>query len=109
MSRLSRIKQDAPDKAELTEVVDLAEQADKLQDLKALHDTDGGKVLVRLLLTDVVNNVKRLCSSYRSATHVELMATIASIESNLDTAKLLIGAEEGMKVLDAELEDALRE
>ena len=109
MSRLVRIKEQQPEALSNGVVVDIAEQADQLQELKALYDTDGGKVLVKLLVQDAINSVHMLRGSYRTATHTELITMIAALDAHLSTAQLLLSAKDGVAILDAELDEALRE
>lgn len=89
--------------------IDLAEQADKLQDIKALGDTNGGKELVTLLLTDVVNNVRKLSNNYSSYTQQEFIATCATMKANTDLAKLITSAESNLDYLDEEIARLLAE
>lgn len=109
MKRLSKLKEEKPEVLSNPQVFDLAEQADKLQELKALYDTDGGKQLVKLLVQDVVYRVNGLCSAYKTMSHTELITTIADMDAHLSTARLLMNAKEGVAIIDAELEEALRE
>jgi hypothetical protein len=109
MSRINQLRTDRPEALSNPEVFDIADQADKLQDLKVLYDTEGGKALVKLLMQDVVYGTKHLMASYRTATHTELIAVIAKLASDYDTAKLLMDAKVGMEILDAELTEALSE
>ena len=89
--------------------IDLAEQADKLQDIKALGDTNGGKELVKLLLTDVVNNVRKLSNNYSSYTQQEFIAACATMKANTDLAKLITSAEGNLEYLDEEIARLLAE
>jgi hypothetical protein len=109
MTRLQQLRESRPELLSDEQTVTLAEQADNLHDIKGLADTDGGKRLVEILMTDAVSSFYRACSSYRTATHLELIALLADVSSKLDTAKLLINSKEGMEYLDAELNRALRE
>jgi hypothetical protein len=109
MSRVNKIKAEAPDLLERPEVLDAATHADELHALKTLYDTDGGKMLVDLLLKDVVYAVRNLSACYKTATHTELIAIIAKLSSDLDTAKLLLNAKEGLEILDKELQEALND
>jgi hypothetical protein len=109
MSRVSNLKKDAPELLADVDVFNLADEADKLQDLKVLYDTDGGKQLVSLLIKDTKYGLQSLCSTYRTASHTELIALIAHIDAHWSTAKLLLSAEDGLRMLDSELENALRE
>ena len=87
----------------------LLQQADKLHDLSALASTEGGKALIGLLIKEAVYCVHRLRSSYRTATHPELLATIAELGAKIDTATLLLSAKESEDVINERLEEALRE
>lgn len=109
MSRLTKVKEKAPELLTNPEVASLAEQADQLHKIKALADTDGGKELIKLLLTDVVGSVNRLIGLYRTATRDELVSTIAEMSAHLNTARLLINSKDNLEFLDSELEDMLRE
>lgn len=109
MNRLNKIKEDSPDLLDDPHIVEMAEQSDIVHDLKALHDTAGGKQLVKLLIEDTIGVVHRLCGGYTTMSHTELIALCAQLDSKLSTAKLLIDAKDVVKVLDEELEEALRE
>lgn len=109
MKRLSKIQEEQPEALQDASIVDLVEQADLAHDLKVLYDTEGGKALVKLLIKDIKYNLQRLVNTYKSATHVELITTIASIDASLTTAKLLIDSKDVVAILDAELDEALRE
>ncbi len=107
--RVADLKTKAPDLLENQEVFDLAAEADKLHDIKALADMPGGKQLTGILLKSVINNVYKLISLYRTAPDVELRAVIAQIDSELNVARVILNAEDGLKVLDAELTALLSE
>lgn len=109
MSKVSKIKEEAPELLENQEVMDLAEQADKLHDFKALYDTPGGKALVHQLLTSTRQNIFRLIGMYKTASDIEIRSIIAAIDTELNTARLLINAKEGMEVLEKDLTDILSE
>jgi len=91
------------------DLLSLAEQAAKLHTLKALADTDGGKELVGLLIKDVLYCVGTLRGQYKTASHMELVATIASMDAHLATAQLLLNSKDNLKIVDDQLEEALRE
>lgn len=109
MSQLSKLKEKSPEMLSNPDIVQLAEQADVMHDFKVLYDSEGGKQLVRQLLRDAISSVHRLRGSYQTASHSELQAIIASIDSQITTADLLLNAKEVTAVLNAELEEALRE
>lgn len=109
MNRVNSLRKDAPELLENQEVFDLAAQADQLQELKALADMEGGKQLIKLLIKDVVFKVNQLQASYRTASHIELLAIISEMSAHLNTAKLLINSKENIELLDKELAESLSE
>lgn len=109
MSRVSKLKEQRPEVLSNPEIYQLAEQADIIHELKALYDSKSGKQLVKLLIGDAINVVHNLRSSYKTATHTELIALIALMDASISTAKLLMEAKEVNDVINSELEEALRE
>jgi hypothetical protein len=109
MKRLSKLQTETPEVLSNPDVFDLAEQADRLQELKALYDTEGGKQLVKLLVQDASIRMQQLCGSYKTMSHMDIVSVIADIDAHMATARLLLNAKEGVAILDAELQDALRE
>lgn len=87
----------------------LLEQADGLHGIKTLMDNDGGKQLVKLLSKDVVNGVYALRGKYKNATHTELVALVALLDSRIDLLRLLLNAKDSLSVVNEEIESALRE
>jgi hypothetical protein len=109
MSRLSKVKEKNPELLTNPEVVDLAQQADHLHDIKALAESNGGKALVKILFTDVVHSVRKLGGMYTTATHAELVSQIARMDAHLSTARLIVNAKDNLEYLDSELAEMLRE
>lgn len=92
----------------LTELKEIAEDADKFHALKTVFDQEGGKVLVEALITNVINGVDRL-SSYADMSRDELVSLAAQITISLNTARALTRAEENMSLADEQLQEALGE
>ena len=87
--------------------IDLAEQADKLQDIKALGDTNGGKELVNLLLTDAVNAARKMANNYTTYSQNDFIAQCATIRANTDLARLILSAEDNLEYLDEQIAQLL--
>ena len=87
----------------------LAEDADKLHDLKTVFDMEGGKVLVDALISDVVNAVSKLSSNYSELTRDQLVSVAAHISVNLALARTLTRSTENLKYADEALKEALSE
>lgn len=109
MNKVNQIKKVAPELLEKQEVLDAAQQYDDLHKLKALYDTEGGKLLAKTLVDDAVGRLHVLRANAGSLTRDELVAGLTRIDIALDTARSLMNAKEAMKLLDAELEAALSE
>jgi hypothetical protein len=83
---------------------------DSLKSLKALADSDGGKVLIDGLVQDILNKISLLSSNYGTMSHVEMIATCASMSEKVFMLKALVRADENYKRLYADLiDEALRE
>lgn len=109
MKRLDNLKETAPETLSNPDITELAAEGDKLHDIKVLAQSDGGKTLVKLLSRDVIFSIQKLTGMYRTATRDEMVSVLASIEAQFNVARLLMTADETLKYLDAELEEALRE
>ena len=96
MSRVKDLK-DAP-----ADIIALAEQADQLQDIKVLHQSAGGKVLVNLLVKDTINAMNKLAYSTD-----EREKYCATLRANLDLIKLLVNAKDNEAEADRMIQDAL--
>lgn len=109
MSELSKLKEQNPELEITPELADAAEAYDTVKDLKVLYGTPGGKLLVKTLVSDAVSRLHTIRGNCGTMTHQELLKNLMQIDVYLDTAKSLMDAEEAMKLLDAEIEEALRQ
>lgn len=109
MSRKSKVLKDNPEVAEDEDLLSLIEQADEQHDIKAMAESNGGKIVAKLLLQDVVGKVMQLEAMYKTASHIELVAVIADLSAYLTTAKLFIRSKENVKLLDEQIAEALTE
>lgn len=108
MKQHRKALEERPDLKDDEQFMMLLAQADDLHGIKTLVDTDGGKQLIKLLSADVLNGVHLLRSKYKEATHVELVAIIALLDSRVDLLRLLLNAKDSLSVVNEELENALR-
>lgn len=109
MLTLSKIIEENPDFEVPAGTKELQEQIEELKDLECLFTAPGGKTLVKILLKDVALRVASLQSIYRTASHIELVASIAELDAHLSTAKSLLNAREGKEILEAEFDEMLEE
>lgn len=103
MSKTNRVSKEVLE--ERPDLQDLVNEADKLHDIKALYDTDGGKQIVQLLLKDVVSTVHTITNA-----EPEKMPQLAErLKANLNLVKLFVKAGENEEHLDNLIADALAE
>ena len=89
-------------KGQPEDIVALAEQADQLQDIKVLYESNGGKVLVDLLGKEVVNTMNKL-----AYTTDDREKNCATLRANLDLIKLLVNAKDNEAEADRMIAEAL--
>ena len=109
MSRTAKLKEARPDLYNDEAIRLFAEKADKLHDLKALYDTNGGKELVALLEQEVDNKVNKLSSQHQELNHQQMVAICAGIQACQDIIRLFKTAEKGIKNADEQLKEAMEE
>lgn len=51
--------------------------------LEAVKNSEGGKLILESLKKDIITGIDILSSKYKTATHIELLGTIASITEKL--------------------------
>ena len=73
--------------------------------LKALYDTDGGKLLVDTLMAQVVNMINQLSSGYKHMTLEEFISTSADLSTKLNMVRSLTKAKKNQEVLEELLKE----
>lgn len=87
----------------------IAEELDKIVPLDSLSKSEGGKILIKSLLLDVVSNVDTLCARYSALTMQEFVSYCADIKIRLDVARAIARSAEKKKELDEEFKKTLIE
>jgi hypothetical protein len=77
--------------------------------LKTVANSDGGEILIKKLLTDVVNTIGTLENQYKTLSHIEMIAYCASLSEKLSLLRTLTHASKNMSDLKKLLEDNLAE
>jgi len=77
--------------------------------LKTVADSDGGEILIKNLLSDVVNTIGTLEKQYKTLTHIEMIAYCASLSEKLSLLRSLTRASKNFSDLKKLLEDTLSE
>lgn len=52
-------------------------------ELEALKNSNGGKILIKSLLKDIIAGLENICGSYKTATHIDLITRIADIDNKM--------------------------
>lgn len=76
--------------------------------LSAISESDGGKILVKSLLTDIVSAVDKLSSGYMTLTMQEFVAISATLKSNKEMLDVLVKAKGNKEYLEGLLKEALQ-
>lgn len=92
---------------ELTPEQSLRKDKDFYHDLKALKDTEGGKILIEALIKDTINMMNWLANSYETAPEMELRTRCARLQSTLSMLSTLNNAETNEADIDILIEEAL--
>ncbi len=78
-------------------------------DLEAVKNSNGGKRILKGLGADIVLAIDKLCQSYQTASHIELLAIIAGLNNRLDLFRTLNRSPKNKRLAKAELEKLLEE
>jgi hypothetical protein len=74
-------------------------ELEKLENIKAFSETDGG-IYVRDTAKEVVlNTIQMLSNTYQEKTHTELIALCAKMSANLSLFQLLTGIEDQIEAI----------
>lgn len=85
----------------------IANELEKASSLDAVAQSEGGQLLVKALLQDIVGCVDMLGSSYKTLSQQEFIGVCADMKTKLDMARVLVRAKKSVDVLTDELKIAL--
>lgn len=91
------------------EVTDMMQDLGKISSIKVLADSEGGKILVGSLVTDIVGTVDTLCARYQKLTLQEFVALSADMKSKIDLVRVITRAPKNKKSLEGLIEDTIKE
>lgn len=77
--------------------------------LEAVQHSEGGKLLIKSCLQDVVSSVDTLSIGYTSLSHIELIAHCARLKERLDLYRALTNAKKNKDIISEALIEALDE
>lgn len=90
-------------------IEEVTKDVDTFKALDALAHSDGGIIVIGSLKKDVVNGVESIISMYRTASEIELRASIAKLHADLSLLRVLTRSEANKKLAQDELEKLLAE
>lgn len=86
-----------------------ADELDKAHALSVLAQTEGGKLLVEALVSDVISDISTISSRYKVLSHAELMAYCAALNANLTVMLSITRSKRNKDALQEQLEEMLKE
>ena len=87
----------------------IASDLDKASSLSAVSDTEGGKLLLASLVSDIVGIVDGLSMKYSTLTMQEFVSLCAEMKSKTDLARAISRSKKNKAYLVELLDDALTE
>lgn len=81
----------------------------EISKVSVIGDTEGGKVLLKNLLTDIANGVQKLCSNNSTMTLQEFISVSALMKANVDLYCAIGKAKKNKEYLEELLAEALLE
>ena len=81
----------------------------KYSSLEALQNTDGGKLLMTALKTDIGSCLDEISTKYKTASHAELLAVCAKFAANLALFRSIFRSSKNKKLALEELNAILEE
>lgn len=85
------------------------EDIDTFNALKTLAQSDGGKILIETLTTDIVSVIGTLETQYKILSHTELIGYCASLSERLALLRTLTRANKNLEDLKKLIGDTLAE
>jgi len=76
-------------------------------DLEAVKNSNGGKRILKGLGSDIVSAIDKLCQSYKTASHIEIIALIAGLDERLGIFRTLNRSSKNKEMAKNELEELL--
>ena len=87
----------------------IKDDLDTVSSISAIADQEGGRKLVKSLVTDIVGCVDTLCAKHKTLTTQEFISLCAEMKTKLDLTRVLKRARKNKKYLEELLADTLSE
>lgn len=87
----------------------IADELEAVSAISAVADSEGGKVLMKGLRSDIIDVVEVLCFKYKELTLQEFTGLCADMKSKLDLLRAIRRSNKKKAFLEEELDQALLE
>ena len=91
------------------EKIEVEDDVAKYAKLESVALSEGGKLLMKGLKSDIGDSVAKLISNYKTLPHIELIATIAHLDAKFNIFKALSRSSKNKKLAKEALEQLLTE
>lgn len=96
-------------KGENPEVDELLEEIGVQHSLRAVADSEGGKLIIKQSKREITALIDELCGTYKKGTHPELVSIIAKIEARTAILRILLKADKNVRDAEMYLEELTAE
>lgn len=88
---------------------DIKKEAIKFSAIDAVANSKGGQALILAIKKDIASSIDELCSSFKTASHVELIGIAAQVKERVALLRTLKRASARKKIAEEELSVLLEE
>jgi len=88
---------------------EIIKDKEKYAKLEALANSEGGKLLLDTLKSDLKGSINTLIGNYRSTSHIEIICLIAQLESRLELYKRISNSSKNKALTIEELEHIVKD
>lgn len=85
----------------------IADDLDNVSSISVIADMDGGKLLIKSLVKDIISSVDTLCAKYGTLTTQEFVGLSADMKSKIDLVRVLKNSKKNKEYLHDLLEQEL--
>lgn len=91
------------------QIKEVREDVKMYADLEAVKNSNGGKRILKGLGADIVVAIDKLCQSYQTASHVEILSIIAGLNNRLELFRTINRSSKNKRLAKEELERLIEE
>lgn len=102
-------KNEEPKKPKSPEVVSIERDLERYVALETLAESEGGKIIVDNLASDVISLAEILGAQYKTATHAEILGLCADLDNKLTILRLITRSKKNKELALDALKQAIKE